>query len=117
MKITQITFRPVVRAHEKGVFIGYANITIEFAPDVSMTLYSVELNVWDDNGFGVRTKRHQADRNGRWYTDAFLSDTFREKLANALLKDAVIASAAEQATDARDNACAADAKDNGEIPF
>ena len=117
MKITELTFRPVVREHAKGVFIGYANVEIEFAPEISMTLYNVELNVWDDNGFAVRTPRHQAKRNSRWYSDAYLSDTFREKLANALLKDAVIASAAEQATDARDNACAADAKDNGEIPF
>lgn len=113
MKITKIDFRPVVREHDKGVFIGYANVEITFAPDVSLTLYSVELNVWDDNGFAVRTKRHQAERNGRWYTDAFLSDTFRKHLANALLKDRVIASAAELATEQRDSACSADEKSEG----
>jgi len=117
MKITKIDFRSVVRPNSAGVFIGYANVEIEFAPDVSMTLYSVELNVWDDNGFGVRTKRHQADRNGRWYTDCFLSDKFRDGLANALLKDGVIAAAAEEAQEARDNACASGAKDSDEIPF
>ena len=121
MKITNISFRPVVRAHEKGVFIGYANIEIEFAPEVSMTLYSVELNVWDDNGFAVRTRRHQAERNSRWYTDCFLSDTFREKLANALLKDAMIAAAALSATEKRDAeaACAdlENSKSADEIPF
>jgi hypothetical protein len=117
MKITKISFRPVVRPTDSGVFIGYANVTIEFAPEVSMTLYSVELNVWDDNGFAVRTPRHLAERNGQWYTDCFLSDKFRDGLANALLRDAVIAAAAEQASEARDNACKSDRKESDEIPF
>lgn len=121
MKITELTFRPVVREHAKGVFIGYANVEIEFAPEISMTLYNVELNVWDDNGFAVRTPRHQAKRNSRWYSDAYLSDTFREKLANALLKDAMIAAAAIGATEKRDAeaACAdlENSKSEDEIPF
>lgn len=116
MKITKIDFRPVVREHDKGVFIGYANVEIEFAKDVSMTLYSVELNVWDDNGFAVRTRRHQAERNGRWYTDTFLSDAFRVALANALLKDERIAKLAEKSAEGRD-AEACDQEKSLEIPF
>ena len=121
MKITKIAFRPVVREHDKGVFIGYANVTIEFAPNVALTLYNVECNVWDDNGFAVRTPRHQAERNGRWYSDALLTEELRKRLANAMLKDRVIAACAEEATEQRDNACSADeesdVKSDSEIPF
>lgn len=118
MKITKIAFRPVVREHDKGVFIGYANVEITFAPDVALTLYNVECNVWDDNGFAVRTPRHKAERNGRWYSDAFLSDAFRERLANAMLKDRIVAAAAEAATESRDESVACDTeKNDNEIPF
>ena len=113
MKITKINFRPVVRPHDKGVFLGYANVEITFAKDVAMTLYNVECNVWDDNGFAIRTPRHKAERNGQWYTDAFLSDEFRKRLADTILKDRVIASAAELATEQRDSACSADEKSEG----
>jgi len=123
MKITKIAFRPFVREHDKGTLIGFANVTIEFAKDVSMTLYNVNLNVWDDNGFAVSMPQHQADRNGRWYSDALLSPEFRTRLANAILKDRVIAVAAEVATDARDErseGCDTETeteKNDNEIPF
>jgi len=104
MKIKDISFRPVTRAHEKGVFVGYANLTLvlDEQSDIAMTLYNVELTVWDDNGFAVRTPRHQAERNNRWYTDCFLSDTFRERVANALLKVPAISEAAIAAAEQRD---------------
>jgi hypothetical protein len=120
MKVTKIAFRPFSAENDKGTLIGFANVTIEFAKDVEMTLYNVELNVWDDNGFAIRTPRHKAPRNGQWYTDAFLSDKFRNGLANAILKDRVVAAAADAATeerDARKNACESDEKDDNEIPF
>jgi len=123
MKIKKIAFRPCVREHDKGVFLGYANIEIEFAPDMSQTLYNVELNVWDDNGFAIRTPRHQAKRNNQWYTDCFLSEKLRRGIEKALRADDVIntlvAVAEASFIDAVEPACEnlANEKEDLEIPF
>jgi hypothetical protein len=121
MKIKKISFRPLVREHEKGVFLGYANIEIEFAPDVSQTLYNVELTVWDDNGFAIRTPRHQAKRNSQWYTDCFLSEKLRRGIEQALRADDVIntlvAIAEARILDAVEPACENLAQEKEDIAY